>query len=314
MEKRLIINMFVGLRGSGMSETLMALLPQLEQQGKTVHVVRTDDWYKEKMPIDYAPNCIINEIEEHRKSVDHVIIDGTNISRRQRAYILAKFRPVAHLIANVFLVSQESIVHNGYEDQLEQLWPTFQVPIYAEGFDNIIYHTDTLDITVDTTQAYLKTLVAGCTFDDFMLGHPYKKLIRGYDQNNKFHTNTLDVHMYNTYKLIIDSDVNDYGKMILGIVAAFHDLGKPFVAEKRDNGFTRFIGHENVSGYLTARLFGRLKLNHLIRDQVVAIIQYHMYVKQAQLSAKKLLRVEKLLGEPTFSLLMKFSEFDTRGK
>ena len=99
------------------------------------------------------------------------------------------------------------------------------------------------------------------------------------EQNNLFHTLTLEQHTHQTLKnsLLLHVDLPLEKQVIMRMTAIFHDLGKMYQSIHRptNTGSTSYHGHEIHSGVLTDLFLIYLELDNYILP-VKPLVRYHM--------------------------------------
>ena len=139
----------------------------------------------------------------------------------------------------------------------------------------------------------------------------------GFDQESRWHDLSVDEHTF----AVVQAAANMKTPLRVRLAALFHDLGKPLVAWRGDDGRLHFYakpgkatqGHEEVGAELAARALRRLRYPNELRAQVTRIVRRHMM----NLGKADALRARRLLArngdQLTFDLL-DHKEADLRGK
>lgn len=312
--------MIVGLPRSGKTTFIEEMKKQMRKRGETYVYVNAGD------------NFAMHNVEVARKDVywevnvglemgaDYIILDGGFTSRKERRLFLKEFEGET-IIANIMAVSYEDCIRNceGWSEmevEVNKAYKGIHIPLLAEGFNNVIYHTNTHELVVQNTRTYIEQLKEGLSFEDFVKYHPFKRWIRDYDQNNPYHRHTLDKHMYNVYSdIFYNEDLFDYTKFILMIAAAFHDIGKIHTREDKTPEHSTYYGHENVSAYEAVRVLARVGLPKEATDDIITVISNHMRFKVSKSEKVSIsTKIKKELGEARFKLLEIFNKADIESK
>ena len=229
-----------------------------------------------------------------------VVYDATNLSRKARRYLISQLNShTDEVIAHVILRPYEDIKEYNSKrdfnlDKLKQYMIGFQLPTLTEGFTNIKYSLtpSNYDFLGDITD-FRNFIVTALAHSVRMDLHPFIKSIKAYDQNNSYHSKTLDDHILSVY----ENSLLFNNKEVI-IAALFHDVGKPFSAVENKHGGTSYYGHENISAYLTRMLFTYFEKNINLMvypdvDAVINLISFHMRMHQTTTTKSK----NKLIGE-----------------
>lgn len=267
-----------------------------------------------------------------------VVLDSTNVTMKTRRIIFDKFRKKADMIvAHYFNTSYEVCLKRNKgrerhvpEHVIARMYKALQIPLYYEGWDNIIFHNDHgfhVSLLENTTKGFMEFISREQSYESIMGGSPYLlggdefKNIFELAQDNSHHAFTVSRHTYYVWKHLLDNYKGE-DKLKMLISALYHDTGKYFCKSfiKNDGSIGRyanFIGHENVSAQIAAnRLIERFPLPFVL--EVVEIVQNHMRLMRSANSdndsekADKKLR--KLVGDELFENLVLFREADTSAK
>lgn len=91
-----------------------------------------------------------------------------------------------------------------------------------------------------------------------------------------------------------------------------HDVGKPVVAERKEDGDNSFIDHENVGAEMVDSICRRLKMPNEQREEIVYCVKNHMRLhKIGEMKRGKALR---FVTEPYFDTLMAVGHSDSAGR
>lgn len=139
----------------------------------------------------------------------------------------------------------------------------------------------------------------------------------GFEQESRWHDLTVDEHTF----AVVQAAAEMGTPLRVRLAALFHDLGKPVVAWRGDDGRLHFYAkpgkaaqaHEEVGAEIAARALRRLRYPNDLRAQVTRIVRRHML----NLGRVDALRARRLLArngdQLTFDLL-DHREADLRGK
>jgi tRNA nucleotidyltransferase (CCA-adding enzyme) len=129
----------------------------------------------------------------------------------------------------------------------------------------------------------------------------------GFDQQSRYHDLTVDEHTFEVVQAAADAGA----PLRVRLAALFHDLGKPHVAWKGNDGRLHYYAkpgvashsHEQVSAQLADEALDRLRYPTDLRRQVVRIVRGHMLDagRADDLRARRLL--QRYGTELTFDLL-----------
>ncbi len=139
----------------------------------------------------------------------------------------------------------------------------------------------------------------------------------GFDQESRWHDLTVDEHTFAVVQAAADAGT----PLRVRLAALFHDLGKPHVAWRGDDGRLHFYakpgkaaqGHEEVGAELAAKALRRLRYPNALRAQVTRIVRRHML----NIGKGDALRARRLLarnGEQLTFDLLDHKDADLRGK
>ena len=230
----------------------------------------------------------------------NVIHDATNVKRWDRAKALNAVPRGTHCEAVIMATPVDVCLERNRKRAdsvpdyvIEKMVKNFQVPVLGEGFDSI------------------KSVKC---MDDY---EPYISMIDvvGFEQDNRYHTLTLDEHMHKTFVGVYGTPTSDFpsaeSKGVVMSAASLHDIGKvktkTFVnskGETTDNA--HYYGHEHVGAYIvlsepiTAELW-----EDNDRYMVAVLIDNHMrpMVWHDGKSVKAAQRDLELLGEDVCAML-----------
>ena len=118
----------------------------------------------------------------------------------------------------------------------------------------------------------------------------------GFDQESRYHDLTVDEHTF----AVVQAAADENFSLAVRLAALFHDLGKPRVAWRGNDGRLHYYakpgfadrGHDQVGADLAAAALLRLRYPNRLRQKVVRIVRRHMFQprKGDALRARRLLR------------------------
>lgn len=247
-----------------------------------------------------------------------VIYDATNLIRKRREALIKDIKSKTQNIEiNAYLcctpiniVLERNMTRTERHlpwDKLEQMIKSIEVPMYYEGYNNIM-------------------LIDGGMYNDI---YDYNFLIKdceGYSQDNPHHNETLAEHIKAVTKNAIE--LYEIGKSlrlnidreILRQAARYHDFGKLYTRLYNDKkGYFVYYGHERISAYIylchirKQRMVDGLDRVRLCDSdyQVAALILNHMeWYHREDMNAIK----ERFNDEDLYTMLELLHEADLRGR
>lgn len=260
MENELII--MVGAPGSGKDTVIK------ENYFENYEVISSDEIRKELYGFeDQTHNKEVFETMRLRtigagRSGKNVIYNATNLNRKRRVNLASEMKKyfkkmklcvVICSIPELFRRNETREERHLPKEKLMDLLKGFQVPTDKEfPYGEIEYYNTSPDTNI-TALSYL-----------------YK--LNSYDQHNPHHNETLGLHIQRV-ALACMSNPKAF------IAALYHDLGKPFVRTKDEQGYYHYIGHEGISTYLyIADLMN--SINEEVENDldIALMIEFHDYV------------------------------------
>ncbi len=102
----------------------------------------------------------------------------------------------------------------------------------------------------------------------------------GFDQESRYHDETVDEHTFAVVQAAADADLN----LAVRLAAVFHDLGKPLMAWRGTDGRLHYYAkpgfaarsHEEVGAELAGEALTRLRYPNALRARVRKIVRWHM--------------------------------------
>lgn len=123
----------------------------------------------------------------------------------------------------------------------------------------------------------------------------------GFDQHNPHHCYDVYTHSVKVLEQVPPLPA-------LRLAALLHDVGKPAVFTRDENGVGHFYGHEKRSAALAEQALSRLRLNNALRARVVTLVsRHHLPVEATERWAGRWL---SRLGEETFFDLLALKRAD----
>ena len=305
--------MLVGLPGSGKSTLGEKIAEEINANIHSSDSIREElsgDINNQNINQDVF-NLLHKRIKEDLIKGNNCIYDATNISYKRRKAFLDELHnircnKICIVVATPYeicLKQNEKRERKVPQDVIKKMYMNFDIPYYYEGWDII-----TLKYINPTYETLYKD---------------YNKFIEDtylFDQQNKYHNNTLGDHCFKTRQYIdkyFESRTNlTFTKDVLHIAASLHDCGKPFCKTFKNykdeiDTNAHYYNHEHVGSYNC--LFYDLNENILANKLDIAIlIRWHMqmhYIKKQPQTEEK---YRKLLSK-IYNDLLFLNEADTLG-
>lgn len=103
----------------------------------------------------------------------------------------------------------------------------------------------------------------------------------GFEQESRYHDLTVDEHTF----MVVQAAADLGYSLAVRLAAVFHDLGKPHVAWRGDDGRLHYYvkpgrsqhSHEQVGAQLAGTALRRLRYPNALTDRVVRIVRHHMF-------------------------------------
>lgn len=287
--------------------------------GKTTYAKQMKDKYKDNVVVLDSDDIrlelfgeelqtnnekVFNTMNERTKQAlkndKDVIYCATNLNRKKRIHFINNICKGYDVIALFFVISLGNCLENNYirkykrnipTDVLINMYKNIDVPLYLEGFKEIYINNQ--------KQMY------------FNYDKPIADYLFDYDQNTPYHNQTLGNHIKSVRDYIHNNikEISTYDRMILELVAYFHDLGKPYTREEIEDEKgkrSRYTNHEKISAYI----YTMFKPSGLISkedDKILTLIAYHMALYSYSQNLKKL---ENIVGNEIYQLLLLFNQAD----
>lgn len=133
---------------------------------------------------------------------------------------------------------------------------------------------------------------------------PEIKAMFNFEQHN-FH------HIYDVWGHTVKALESAPNDLIIKLSVLFHDIGKPSVFFKDENGVGHFYGHAKVSADMTDKILKRLRFDNNIRKSVHELIYYHD--SEILNGNKYIKRWLAKIGEVQLRRLLEVKRSDTNG-
>ena len=171
-----------------------------------------------------------------------VIIDSTAITIKSRRKMLNAIKVPCIKKAIIFNTPYEECrerlikrnkEENSHKVPLEvqrKYLESFEVPFKEEGFEFIQLYNELEEDVIKNNEIQI-----------------WKKL-RGFNQNNKYHTQTLDKHLQSTFNYLRDNKLSENISLLQA--SLYHDIGKLFTQKyKEGDTNAHYYNHANVGAY-----------------------------------------------------------------
>jgi len=139
----------------------------------------------------------------------------------------------------------------------------------------------------------------------------------GFDQESRYHDLTVDEHTF----AVVQAAADQAFSLPVRLAALFHDLGKPIVGWRGDDGRLHYYakpgfaahGHDQVGADLAAEALLRLRYPNALRRHVVRIVRRHMF-QPGKGDARRARRFLRRNGEELAFDLIDHKHADLLGK
>lgn len=95
---------------------------------------------------------------------------------------------------------------------------------------------------------------------------------------------------------------------VLRLTMLFHDMGKPAVRVRDENGFDHFKGHQKLGEEMAVKILRRLKFDNDTLDKVRRLVRWHDFRCRAEATAVR--KAVYKVGEDIFPMLLKVQKAD----
>lgn len=308
--------MLMGLQGSGKTTATK----DISHREKLV-ILSSDD-IREKMfgsrvqdKNDLVFNYMNNETRKYLKRGINVIYDATNINSKRRKGLLNQLPKDVEKVCIYMMTDRKTCIerdknryHTVGEDVINRTYKNLQIPMYHEGWDDIVLFLP-------------KYKACECELSELLREKPSRPIMYAimdklglcpidYDisQENPHHTDTVLEHLYKTYEYIHDNYTGRYKDRLL-LASILHDIGK--IDCKRydeEKGYYTYYNHEKVSAQIALD-----KLSSIYHNEksimISTIIALHMRLSWDN-DEQADMKLKKLVGEEMYSMLQVFREAD----
>lgn len=264
------------------------------------------------------------------KDGKHVIYDATNVSRKRRRGLLQQLPKNIHKTA-VYFATDFNVVKNQNssrervvpQEVIDKMYKTLQVPIYSEGWDNIVFKYDDLTMDSDLPKQFSDAVRAGVLLGregyelmNFMASY-FDEFFDVLDlpQDSKYHNFSVSRHIYYVYKHVLDNykTEDDTEKELMLWTALLHDVGKHFCKsfinrKGEETRYANFIGHEHVGSQIAVNFLKRMGFDEKFIHTVCTLIQFHMYLLDENANREKL---KRQVGDELYNKLEFLRDADT---
>ena len=189
-----------------------------------------------------------------------VIYDATNITRKDRASIIAKCPKFVKIECHIIWAPIETCIERDAarertvgKEVIDRMLKRFQAPYYDEGIDKIkVIFPDGFDM-----QKYIDN-----SMETMRIPH-----------DNPHHTLDIYNHCESAYEYVVNNDMCDN---IMALAASFHDIGKPYVkafvnAKGEPSDTAHYYQHQCVGAWMVYGL-----VVDEIRIDVAWLVSTHM--------------------------------------
>lgn len=323
--------MMVGLPGSGKSTVALDIM----KDRNDIVYVSSDD-LREKLLGDVNNqdsnvdifSKMLEITKESLNNGNHVIYDATNISRKRRKALLQQLPKTVTKVAIYVATSYKTVLEQNAnrdrvvpQDVIDRMYKNLQIPIYSEGWNNILFEYDNEVIENDLPKQFTDAVRAGVLFGREgygvlqFLAQYFNEFFDIYElaQDSKWHGFSVSRHTYYVYKHVLDNYEGGDKELMLW-TALLHDIGKHFCKSFKnykgeETRYANFIGHENVGSQIAVNLLKRMNFEDEFIHNVTTLIQFHMYLLDEKANKDKLLG---RVGEIKLNQLNFLREADTQ--
>jgi putative nucleotidyltransferase with HDIG domain len=325
--------MTVGIAGSGKSTFLQELV---EGRDDVIHIssdaIREELYGDENIQQDHVK--VFNLMEDKTilalKNGKHVVYDATNLSRKKRRHLLRQLPKNIHKTA-VYIATDYDVIKKQNasrdrvvpEDVIQRMYKNLQIPIYSEGWDNIVFKYDDQTLENDLPKQFTDAVRAGVILGregyeimGFMATY-FDEFFNIYElaQDSKYHSFSVSRHIYYVYKHVLNNfkTEDETEKELMLWTALLHDIGKyeckSFKNRKGDETrYANFIGHECVGSQIAVNILKRMGFDDKFIHNVAVLIQFHMYLLDEKADKEKL---KAYVGEDAYKKLEFLRDADT---
>ena len=106
---------------------------------------------------------------------------------------------------------------------------------------------------------------------------PELMTIKGFEQHNPYHNYDVLEHCIRALEAVRTTPENE---TYMKLTALLHDIGKPGVFTRDENGIGHFYGHPQAGAEIVERILRRLKVDRATEERIVTLVHYHDLVFQ----------------------------------
>lgn len=299
--------MMVGLPGSGKS----TIASKLAEDNPDTYVFSSDAYRanicgneNDQSQNELVFDTLYRDLIHHLMKGKNVILDATNISRKDRKraldrlnYVSLLSRKVAYFVdtpQSECLVRDKKRSKTVGSDVIDKFIRRFEFPQYFEGFDEIVIHSkvDQIENTYNRDKEKV-----------------YQDKMDKFEQHNPHHIHTVGTHCA---KLALQIPRTSHYNCIMHEAAWFHDIGKLYTQKFDDKGVAHYYNHDNIGAYIVACNTDILYTAKEWCDvyEVLFYINYHMRAHNDFKSERSRNKYRALFGEDRFNKLMEFGLYD----
>lgn len=263
---------------------------------------------------------VYSRIENELSKGNNVILDATNIDRDKRINVLSKFKNVQKdcyyldVPYSICLERNQSRKRRVPGIYMEKMRKNFHFPIHGEGFDHVYLLHEKMPYSI-TKKIFVDLVQSEPSYDELFLGLreiPLFQDMVGFQQENPHHQHTLCKHTYHVFDYV-NAFYNEEDKLLLQVIALFHDTGKPFCKTyKPVKGHYSYYGHEYVSAQIACHFLKELQFEEEFIFKAVNLIQMHMKINYG--TQHEISEIYHLLGDDNLWKLYFFKEADSYAK
>ena len=311
--------LMVGLAGSGKSTiakeieySICMSSPKYDEYGRAdkVVLISSDDIRAEilgdvndQSQNDKVFSHVHKLIKQAVKDYNHIIIDATNITIKNRRALLncLNDKKDYHKIAYIVNTSIEKCKENNSkrdrkvpEYVIDNQAKKFEIPFANEGFNSIFLH-------------HFPAYNCGALKEEVLLNN-ITSLMDGFNQKNHHHIYDLGTHCR---KLHEELSKRTDDKILL-CSALVHDIGKLYTGAPKEDGSGEYSykQHNNFGAYYLITNLEKIESNRL--DEILELlfyVNYHMHPFFVQ-SGKSEKKWKDIFGEEKYNKLFLFNECD----
>lgn len=273
--------------------------------------VLSSDSIREEYPTaknDTVFRILYERMNKILKDGGNVVVDATNTTIKARSQIFQNLKVDCEKICHIMNVPYEMCIerlgkrnesdypHKFGEDVIKRYYYNFEIPFYEEGWDSIEVEN----------KPTMKECAEFCSNMQWFA--------KGFNQDNKHHTQPLGEHMNTVGLLLKGTDKN------LEFAGYYHDIGKLFtLTYKEGDPNAHYYNHANVGAYkmlCNAGCYFVFKENFGVYDTVNTLkwlfyINYHMHLYNVT-TEKSEKKWRAIFGDEKFDNLRLFNEADKK--